>query len=151
MGLDDAGGPVGVGAVGGAGGDAARWGGEDVGGVAVDGEEVAGALDYLALGGGELGEVGHCALDGLGVVAGEPHGVIEPAELVVVASLNGVGVGGGGCVGDEVVGGHLHGPAAGALELVSVPVDDCAVGQECVVDAVEGSLGACDAIFWPVA
>ena len=48
---------MGVGGVGSTRGDAVRWGGDYIGGVAVAGEEITGAEHLRALGGGEVGEV----------------------------------------------------------------------------------------------
>jgi hypothetical protein len=131
-----------------------------VGGVGIDGEEVAGAGDEVFFGLGEGGkEVAEGVLEGLGVVAVVPlvlslglvlsalggftyRAVVEPSEDEVVVPLYGYGICVGCAVGFEVVTAVLERHAVFALELLVVPLGDFRMCKQSVVATSEASLQA---------
>jgi len=150
--LLDAGGEVGVARVGCASRDAVLGCGDDIGGVAVNGEKVTGSENHGAFGGGKVGQkVSKSVAKGCGVVTGLPYWRVEPAELIVVSSSDGLSIASRGGVGDEVVCRVLKGDTAGSLQHVAVPVDGLGVSEQGVVAAVVLCAEAGHTVLRPVA
>jgi hypothetical protein len=103
--------------------------------VRVDGVEVAGALDQVFLGLGQVGqEVAERALQRRRVVAVCP-GPAEPADAEVEVALSCFLVAGGGAVGFVVVAAVFEGDPVPAFELVVVPFRYLGMCQQRVVAA----------------
>lgn len=141
-----------MGAIRGAVLDSVVWEGVDVeGGVGVDSEEVAGALDHLLLLLGELREdVSKRLFEGLRVIPVGPWAT-EPPENEVVGALDGSSVLCRLAYGLEVVPAVLEGNFSLAFEFLMVPFGDLGVGKKGVV-ATEETLGdtLLEAVGWPV-